>query len=127
MKEGRKDASDEQKIKPESPTDSEWKSKMEFVIKHKDLDEDQIDFVSAFAKGKDVSLDEAYEDKLVLKTIEEDMREKKIANATPSGKSQSPEYKDLQQQINDASDRATHKKLAQQAIEKGNIKGVQAE
>ena len=126
MKEGRKDATKDE-TKPEPPTDAEWKAKMEFVIKHKDLDEDQIDFVSAFAKGKSVSLDEAYKDKLVLKTIEEDAKAKKIANATPSGKSQSPEYKDFQHQILEATDRESHKKLWKQAQEQGKIKGVQAE
>jgi DNA-binding cell septation regulator SpoVG len=122
---GRKDSQNE--VKPEPPTDAEWKQKMEFVIKHKDLDEDQIDFISAFAKGRNVSLEEAYKDKLVLKTIEEDAREKKIANAIPSGKSQSPEYKELQQQINEATDRETHKKLWKQFQEQGNQKGVQTE
>jgi len=124
LKEGRKDAS-EDKIKPETPIDP-WKAKMEFIIKHKDLDEEQLDYIVAIAKGKDVSLDEAYKDKFVLKTIEEDARQKKIANATPSGKSQSPEYKDFKQQIANATDRETHKKLARQAMEKGE-RGVQAE
>jgi hypothetical protein len=126
LKEGRKDAS-EDKTNPEPIDDSAWKEKMEFVIKHKDLDEEQIDMLSTFAKGKAITLDEAYKDKLVLKVIEEDMREKKIANATPDGKSQSPEFKDFNRQVGEAVTQEGHKKLWKQVREGGKFKGVQTE
>jgi len=120
---GRKDS--ENKTEPQD--DSSWKAKMEFVLKHNTLDEDQIEYISIFAKGKGVSLDEAFKNPLVKATVEEDQRAKRIANATPEGKSQSPQYKDLQQQINEAPDRETHKKLFEQARKEGTIKGVQTE
>ena len=125
LKEGRKDASEEQ-IKPEPESDADWKQKIEFVIKHKDLDEDQIDYVSAFAKGKGVTLKEALENKLVLAAIESDRKEKKIANATPDGKSNSPATTSFVKKISEANTRDEHKKLWEQASQ-GNPKGVQVE
>jgi len=103
------------------------KLKMEFRIKHKDIDEEQLEYISAFAKGKGVSLDEAFEDKLVQKLIEEDMREKKVANAIPSGKSQSPEYQDLQAKLSQATTKEEHKKLWKEFQEQSKSKGVQTE
>ena len=118
---GRKDP---QELKPDPESDADWKQKIEFVIKHKDLDEDQIDYVSAFAKGKGVTLKEALENKLVLAAIESDRKEKKIANATPDGKSNSPATTSFAKKISEANTRDEHKKLWEQASQ-GNPKGVQ--
>ncbi len=45
--------------------DSGWREKVDFLIRHKDLDTDELEVVSAFAKGSGKSLDEAYKDPVV--------------------------------------------------------------
>jgi len=122
---GRKDPQTD-KTETDSTPDSEWKQKIEFVLEHKDLDKDQVEMISSFAKGKGISLTEAFEDKLLKKVIDEDKKEKRIANATPDGKSRSPQSTSIQQQIKNATDRDSHKKLWEQMTQ-GQVKGVESE
>jgi len=118
---GRKDS----EIKHDS-TDDSWKEKIEFIVKHKDFDEEQVETLSSFAKGKGISLEEAFGDKLVKRIIEEDQKEKRIANATPEGKSKSSPFKNIQRQIEEATDRNDHKKLWEE-LSQGKSRGVESE
>ena len=85
-----------------------------------------METLSSFAKGKGISLEEAFGDKLVKRIIEEDQKEKRIANATPEGKSKSSAFKDIHKQIEEATDRNDHKKLWEE-LSQGKSRGVESE
>ena len=63
-----------EKTKVDSGNDSEWKDKIEFLVKHKEFDSDELDVVAIFAKGSEKSLDESLKNPAVegaLKAIRE--------------------------------------------------------
>lgn len=96
----------------EKENDSFWKQKIEFLIHHKDFDEEHLDYLEAVAKGKGVSLEEAYKLPIVQKAIEQSLKEKKLAEALEGGRSKGGEIKSLDQEIREASkDPEKHKEL----------------
>jgi uncharacterized protein (DUF3084 family) len=70
------------------PTDEEWKNKIEFITSHRELTKEEVDVVSAFSKGNNISLDDAYanEDvKLLLKAKREKVEQEKKTLAPNNG------------------------------------------
>jgi len=67
----------------------EWKEKIEFLTKHRDIDPDFVEeIVSPYAKAKGISLEEALKDSLVKTALEKKQEEKAKEKKTlpPSGK-----------------------------------------
>jgi ATP-dependent Lon protease len=61
----------------ENKDDSFWRQKIEFLISHKDFDLEHLDYLEAVAKGKGITLEEAYKLPIVQKAIESSLKEKK--------------------------------------------------
>jgi len=62
--------------KAEGDDDSEWKEKIEFLIKNKEFDSEELDVVSAFAKGMKKSLEEVSKEPAIIGALKS-IREKK--------------------------------------------------
>lgn len=79
---------DQQKAKT---TDEEWKERMEFVTNHDlgNAKKEKMDFITAYAKGKGISLEDAVEDELVKQTFQvidqKVAKEKAIPTPSESG------------------------------------------
>ncbi|MEW6606038.1 MAG: hypothetical protein AB1414_01120 [bacterium] len=51
-------------------TDQEWKEKIEFVTSHRDLDKAEVDEIFAYAKGKGISLEDAFNSDFIKLALE---------------------------------------------------------
>jgi hypothetical protein len=92
--------------------DSFWRQKIEFLIRHKDFDEEHLDYLEAVAKGKGVSLEEAYKLPIVQKAIEGSLKEKKLAEALEGGKAKGETIKSLAEEAREvAKDPEKHKEF----------------
>jgi len=96
----------------ENKDDSFWRQKIEFLISHKDFDNEHLDYLEAVAKGKGISLEEAYKLPIVQKAIESSLKEKKLAEALEGGKAKGETIKSLAEEAREAAkDPEKHKEF----------------
>jgi len=117
-KEVKKESSPE---KPESQ--DEWREWADFRIRNKDVSEDEADLISTIAKGKGISMDEAYKQKSVKDYISWKRKEAEDENAapTPSYKGETFNKKPIHE-VSDEERKSNFKELAQKAIKEGKAR-----
>jgi hypothetical protein len=80
-------------------SDDEWKAKIEFITKHREVPSEFIDEIGAYARGRSISLEDAYKSEVIqsaFKAVQEKSRkEEKIPE--PSSRSVVVEGKDISQ------------------------------
>lgn len=76
-----------------SSQEDEWKKKMEFIVKHRNLEPAEIDEVVAYAKGKGIGYEEALRSSFVKAALEAIREKKKSTEASPESSFKSPVYK----------------------------------
>jgi hypothetical protein len=74
-------------------SDEDWKRKMEFTIAHRDLDSEQVEFVLDMAQSRGTSPEKVLNDSRIKSWIEQDKKDKRLAQATPDGSSGSKKSK----------------------------------
>ncbi|HPZ74857.1 MAG: hypothetical protein KBH94_05015 [Caldisericia bacterium] len=80
-------------------SDDEWKQKIEFVVKHRDVPPEFIDEIEAYARGRSISLEDAYKSEVIqsaYKALQEKGRKEEKIPA-PSSRSTIVEGKDISQ------------------------------
>ena len=97
---------------------NEWQEKIDFLIEHKEVSKPEFDFISTFAKGKKLSLEDAHESKEVKDYLnyqrEKVKRESKVLGSSAASSTSTPKSR---QEIAEMS-REDHQKLAMDNIRK---------
>ncbi len=95
-------------------------------MKHRDLEQEHIDYLEAYAKSKGVSLEDAFKVDFIKKAIEKDIEEKRLAEAVSGGKSKGENLKSFMDEAREAAkDPEKHKEFWKKVMSQG--KGVSFE
>ena len=68
---------------PKTFTDEQWKERVDFAIRHRDVSEDEMDFISSYAAGKGISMEEAYKTESIKDYLSYQREKAKQEEAVP--------------------------------------------
>jgi len=113
----------ESQTKPKSFTDEQWKERVDFAIRHRDISDDEMDFVSSYAAGKGISMEEAYKTKAVkgYLSYQREMAKEEEAVPEPSAKGETFNKKPLSE-LSDEERRSNWAEIRDKAIKEGKRK-----